>query len=118
MRNAIGQVQEYARQRQAAGAPAELGRVLRTAQEQLTRTAIATLGCVAALVPFAVLGSRAGLEVVQPMALVVLGGLTSSTLVNLFVVPAICMRTGARPQSEMVNVQIEQVRDQQMIGAG
>jgi hypothetical protein len=42
--------------------------------------------------PFAVMGSQPGLEIVHPMALVLLGGLVTSTLVALFVLPAAVIR--------------------------
>lgn len=51
---------------------------------------VASSAAVAALVsPFAVLGSRPGLELLHPMALVLLGGLVSSAVVTLFVLPAL-----------------------------
>jgi CzcA family heavy metal efflux pump len=53
-----------------------------------------------AAVPFVVLGSRPGLEVVQPMAVVILGGLVTSTLLSLFVAPALYLRF-ATPQAEV-----------------
>jgi AcrB/AcrD/AcrF family len=45
-----------------------------------------------ALVPLAVAGSIPGHEVEHPMAIVILGGLLSSTLLNLFVLPSLCLR--------------------------
>jgi hypothetical protein len=51
------------------------------------------------VLPFLFLGSPAGLEVVHPMALVILGGLVTSTLLSLFVVPALYLRFGAGARS-------------------
>lgn len=42
-----------------------------------------------ALIPLAVNGSRPGNEIQSPLAVVILGGLVSSTILNVFVVPAI-----------------------------
>jgi Cu/Ag efflux pump CusA len=55
---------------------------------------IVTSACalVAAALPFVVLGPRPGLEVVHPMAVVLLGGLVTSTFVALFLLPALCLR--------------------------
>lgn len=39
-------------------------------------------------------GSRAGYEIEHPLAVVILGGLVTSTLLNLFVVPALYLRFG------------------------
>jgi Cu/Ag efflux pump CusA len=52
---------------------------------------IVTTAIVAALafLPIAFLGNIAGLEVLHSMAIVVLGGLVSSTFVSLFVVPSL-----------------------------
>ena len=45
-----------------------------------------------ALVPLAVAGSLPGHEIEHPMAIVILGGLFSSTLLNLFVLPSLYLR--------------------------
>ena len=42
-----------------------------------------------AMTPLAILGPVAGNEILHPMALVVLGGLATATLVNLLVLPAL-----------------------------
>jgi len=47
-----------------------------------------------ALLPLLMLGGRAGGEIEQPMALVIVGGLVTSTLLNLFVVPVWYARVG------------------------
>jgi Cu/Ag efflux pump CusA len=45
-------------------------------------------------VPLVVLGTRPGHEIEHPLAVVVLGGLATSTLLNLFVVPSLYLRFG------------------------
>jgi hypothetical protein len=60
-------------------------------------TAVA-LGAVA--LPFVVMGSRAGLEVVHPMAVVILGGVVTTTFLGLFVLPALYVRFGGGRVSE------------------
>jgi Cu/Ag efflux pump CusA len=45
-------------------------------------------------VPIAFGGTRAGYEIEHPMAVVILGGLVTSTLLNLFVVPALYLWQG------------------------
>lgn len=42
-----------------------------------------------ALIPLAIAGSKAGNEIQSPMAMVILGGLVSATLLNLLVIPAV-----------------------------
>jgi Cu/Ag efflux pump CusA len=70
--------------------------VVRGARERLAPVAITAVGTAAALLPFAVLGERAGYEIVHPMAVVVLGGLVTTTLLTLFVLPALYLRFGER----------------------
>jgi multidrug efflux pump subunit AcrB len=48
-----------------------------------------------ALLPLIVPGSIPGHEIEHPMAVVILGGLATSTLLTLFVVPVLYLRFGA-----------------------
>lgn len=91
--------------------------VIGGASDRLPAFLVTTLAVAAAMLPFAAMGTRSGLEILHPMALVVLGGLVSSTLVNLFVVPAILLRSGLRPSTEMVPIQVEAAPAPQVIGA-
>ena len=45
-----------------------------------------------ALVPIAVRGGEPGNEIQSPLAIVILGGLISSTLLNIFIVPVLYKR--------------------------
>jgi len=47
-----------------------------------------------ALVPLVIAGAIPGQEIEYPMAIVILGGLITSTLLNLLVVPALYLRFG------------------------
>jgi Cu/Ag efflux pump CusA len=47
-----------------------------------------------ALVPLVIAGELPGAEIEHPMAIVILGGLLTSTLLNLFIVPALYLRFG------------------------
>ena len=55
-----------------------------------------------AFLPLAVLGGAAGREILHPMAIVVLGGLTTATLVSLFVLPSLYLRFGADHEAEII----------------
>jgi Cu/Ag efflux pump CusA len=48
---------------------------------------VAALGTIVALVPLLVTGDVAGLEIARPMAIVMMGGLVTSPLLVLFVLP-------------------------------
>lgn len=72
--------------------------VLRGAEERLAPILMTGLATALALLPIIVGGNRPGHEVEHPMALVIFGGLLTSTALNLFVMPALYLRyRGARP---------------------
>ncbi len=68
--------------------------VLRGARERLSPILMTSLATGLALVPLVVLGDRPGHEIEHPLAVVILGGLVTSTLLNLFVVPSLYLRFG------------------------
>lgn len=73
--------------------------VLRGAEERL-QPILMTAACAAlALLPLVVRGDAPGHEIEHPMALVILGGLASSTLLNLLLMPALYLRY-ARPRTQ------------------
>jgi len=68
--------------------------VLRGAKERLAPVLMTTLAAGLSLVPLILAGDRPGQEIEYPMAIVILGGLITSTLLNLFVVPSLYLRWG------------------------
>ena len=68
--------------------------VLRGALERLSPILMTTLATGLALVPLVVSGDVPGHEIEHPLAVVVVGGLVTSTLLNLFVVPSLYLRFG------------------------
>jgi CzcA family heavy metal efflux pump len=68
--------------------------VLRAAKERLSPILMTSLATGLALVPLVVLGSRPGHEIEHPLAVVILGGLLTSTLLNLFVTPVLYLAFG------------------------
>jgi len=71
--------------------------ILRGARERLSPILMTALTTGLALVPLVLAGDLPGHEIEYPMAVVILGGLATSTLVNLFVVPLLYLRFGHRP---------------------
>ncbi|MGH6915694.1 MAG: efflux RND transporter permease subunit, partial [Geminicoccales bacterium] len=65
------------------------GLVLRGARERLAPILMTAITTGVALVPLVVVGDIPGHEIEYPMAVVILGGLVTSTLLNLFVVPSL-----------------------------
>jgi Cu/Ag efflux pump CusA len=74
--------------------------VLRGARERLAPILMTSLATALAVVPLVVLGDRPGHEIEYPLAVVILGGLATSTLLNLFVVPSLYLRFGRRRRTQ------------------
>jgi hypothetical protein len=77
------------------------------AQERLVPILTTSAAVAALALPLVALGTRAGLEVVHPMAVVLLGGVVSATLVTLFALPGLYLRSGAStspPELEGIQV--------------
>ncbi|HEV2774596.1 MAG TPA: efflux RND transporter permease subunit, partial [Solirubrobacteraceae bacterium] len=66
--------------------------VLRGAKERLAPILMTALATGLAIVPLAYAGSIPGHEIEHPMAIVILGGLVTSTLLNLFIIPSLYLR--------------------------
>jgi Cu/Ag efflux pump CusA len=78
--------------------------VLRGARERIAPIIMTALTTGLALVPLAIAGDLPGHEIEHPMALVILGGLVTSTLLNLLVVPTLYLRFG-KPRQPMLQAQ-------------
>jgi Cu/Ag efflux pump CusA len=68
--------------------------VRRGARERLEPIATTAAALALVALPFVVMGARPGLEVVHPMAVVILGGLVTTTFLSLFVLPSLYLRYG------------------------
>jgi Cu/Ag efflux pump CusA len=69
--------------------------VKRGAEERLIPILMTALAAGLALVPLALSGGQPGSEIQAPMAVVILCGLISSTVLNMVVVPSLYLRFGA-----------------------
>ena len=69
--------------------------VRRGAMERLAPILMTALAAGLALVPLALSGGQPGSEIQTPMAIVILYGLLSSTVLNMIVVPALYLRFGS-----------------------
>ncbi len=65
------------------------GRIATGSSDRLLPIVMTALTSALALIPLAVNGNAPGNEIQSPMALVILGGLLSSTALNIYVVPAL-----------------------------
>jgi Cu/Ag efflux pump CusA len=77
------------------------GLVLRGTRERLSPILTATLAVGLALLPALLLGDVPGLEVVRPMAIVVLGGLVTSGLVDVCLLPPLFLSLGVSAAQEL-----------------
>jgi Cu/Ag efflux pump CusA len=96
-------IDHYLARERAAGAPDDAARielVLTGTRDRLLPILATTVAMLLVVVPFAIFGNGAGLEILRPMAFVVLGGLVTSTLVNLYVVPGLYLSAKAKPEDE------------------
>jgi Cu/Ag efflux pump CusA len=68
--------------------------VTRASEERLAPILMTALASGLALVPIVLASGEAGSEIQAPMAMVILCGLATSTILNMFVVPALYLRFG------------------------
>jgi Cu/Ag efflux pump CusA len=68
--------------------------VLRGAKERLSPIMMTALATGLAVIPLVIAGQLPGHEIEHPMAVVIVGGLITSTFRNLFIVPALYLRWG------------------------
>lgn len=93
-RNGILMINHFQHLEQEEGVTFGPGLVLRGAQERLSPILMTSLATALALMPLAIAGDVPGHEIEHPLAVVVLGGLVTSTLLNLLVVPSLYLRFG------------------------
>lgn len=66
-----------------------IDRILRGSVDRLVPILMTALTSALALIPLAIRGGEAGNEIQAPMATVILGGLITSTVLNIFIVPIV-----------------------------
>jgi len=78
--------------------------VKRGARERIAPIMMTALTTGLALIPLVIAGNIPGQEIEHPLAIVILGGLVTSTLLNLLVVPTLYLKFGkSRRQLEQIN---------------
>jgi CzcA family heavy metal efflux pump len=93
-RNGIMLISHYRHLEREEGVPFGEALVIRGAEERLSPILMTALVTGLALVPIVLGGDRSGHEIEHPMAVVILGGLVTSTVLNVFLLPAIYLRYG------------------------
>jgi Cu/Ag efflux pump CusA len=101
-RNCIMLISHYRHLESEEGLPFGRELILRGAQERLSPILMTALAAALALLPIIVGGNRPGQEIEHPMAVVIVGGIVSSTILNLFLMPVLYWRL--RSKHETVSI--------------
>ena len=91
-RNGIMMISHFQHLERYEGEAFGPGLVIRGARERLAPIVMTASATGLALIPLVVAGDLPGHEIEHPMAVVIVGGLVTSTLLNLFVVPSLYLR--------------------------
>jgi Cu/Ag efflux pump CusA len=86
-RNGIMMVSHFRHLELEEGEPFGVALILRGAEERLAPILMTALATGLALLPLVIAGNKPGHEIEFPLAVVILGGLATSTLLNLFLLP-------------------------------
>lgn len=103
-RNGIMLISHYQHLEAFEGETFGIGLILRGAKERIAPIMMTALTAGLALIPIVIAGNIPGHEIEHPMTIVILGGLITSTLVNLFIVPALYMIFGRGSVQSSVEV--------------
>ena len=94
-RNVILLIARYQRLERHEGEAFGRALVLRGTRDRSVPVVLSAAATGAAFLPFVLFGDIAGHEILHPMAVVVLGGLVTSTLLGLLVTPVLYLRFGS-----------------------
>lgn len=86
-RNSIMLISHYNHLERVEGNPFDINLIIRGSMERLVPILMTTMTTGLALLPIIIGGNLPGQEIEHPMAIVIIGGLVSSILLNLFVLP-------------------------------
>jgi Cu/Ag efflux pump CusA len=88
--------------------------VIRGAEERLAPILMTALTAALALMPLVITGNKPGHEIEYPMALVIGGGLLSSTMMNLFFMPSLYCAFGRvqNLSSAVIESEVESIEDE------
>jgi Cu/Ag efflux pump CusA len=110
LRNSIMLISHYEHLVHVEAVPWGIDAAVRGASERLIPIMMTALVTALALLPLALTSGAAGNEIEGPMAIVILGGLATSTILNLIVLPTLALRSGrferdtlAEPQAASLN---------------
>jgi Cu/Ag efflux pump CusA len=108
VRGAVITVDRYQNLERSPEASFEPELILDGARERLAPVLVTAIATALAMAPFIVLGGLPGLELVRPMAIVILAGLPTTLVFTLFLVPAVYLRSGPSPEPDAATQLVDQ----------
>jgi len=93
-RNGIMMVSHFRHLELEEGEPFGISLIMRGAAERLAPILMTALATGLALLPLVIAGNKPGHEIEYPLAVVILGGLVTSTILNLFLLPPLYAKFG------------------------
>lgn len=94
IRNSIMLVSHYQYLVEEEGLPWNLDIAIQGAQERLPSILMTALVTALAMLPIAIGSDNPGREIMGPMAAIIVGGLASSTILNLLIMPTVMLKFG------------------------
>lgn len=104
-RNGIMLISHYRHLEDQEGVEFGFDLVQRGSEERLAPILMTALATGLALLPLVISGQKPGHEIEYPLAVVILGGLATSTLLNLFLLPSLYLRFGRRSDTEKLEAE-------------
>jgi Cu/Ag efflux pump CusA len=101
VRHGVMLIRHYEHLQDDEGEPVGPGLVVRGTRERFAPILVTVMTTAAAMVPLVALGNIAGLEIVHPIAVVMLGGLVTAMVFTLFVVPVLYLALGTRHEPDL-----------------
>lgn len=102
-RTDVALVREFQRRERQEAHADRAGLVAKATSERVGPIVTSASAIVLSMLPFSVLGSATGLEVVHPLALAIAGGVLTSAIVSLVVLPAIYLRHAPPPGQSLLD---------------